>query len=115
MSRKNDNIDNGPQVSAFFNPYVDLAPVDQFGFLDLRKAFVSGVVDGAASFEDRQFNGIDNPDSIMHSPKDNFESLRQAEYVRSTLKEAKNKVARAAAEKAAAEAAAAAGGGGVTE
>lgn len=71
-----------------YSPSVDLEPVDQFGFLDVRKAFVSGAVDGKLSIEETSFNGVDDPSTLLHRSKDIFESYRKADAVAGALKKA---------------------------
>lgn len=71
-----------------YNPQVDRSPVDQFGFVDLRKAYESGSIPGNATFLDEHSNGIIDPDDVMNRPKDNFERMRQVTYVKSVLKSA---------------------------
>lgn len=66
-----------------FDPLVDVAEVDQFGFIDLRQAFLTGVVDGQLSPDDGAYSGIDDPAAIMSAPKDEFEAIRQAQYAAS--------------------------------
>lgn len=84
-----------------FDPKKDLYPVDQFGFVDLRSAYASGVVSGSAPTSADAFNEA-SYDALMIRPDDAFARDRQQKYVRSTLK------AQKAAEDAAAAAAAAA-------
>lgn len=83
-----------------FDKKRDLFPVDQFGFINLREAYASGVVSGSAPTSADAFNEAPY-DTTMSRPSDVFERDRQQKYVRSTLK------AQKAAEDAAAAAAAA--------
>lgn len=71
-----------------FDPSIDLKPVDPYGFVDLREAYVSGSVPGIVSVDDTRFNGVADPSVMMERPKDNFERMRQAEYVKSVLQTA---------------------------
>ena len=71
-----------------FNPDIDLHTVDQFGFIDLRKAYESSSIPGDSSYLDTYFNGVLDPSDMLPRPKDNFERMRQAEYVKSVLKSA---------------------------
>lgn len=66
-------------VDCVYDPMVDCAEVDQFGYIDLRQAFLTGTVDGALAPDDTSFNGIDEPDAILPAPKDQFEAIRQVE------------------------------------
>ena len=74
-----------------FDPKVDLQAVDQSGVIDLHKAVVNGVIDGDITVTDEMFNGVQDPSVLMPRPKDNFERMRQGEYVKSSLKAAKTK------------------------
>ena len=87
-------------VVADFNPLADIEEVDQFGWLDLRQAFLTGTVEGSLAPEDASYNGIDDPSSLLGAPKDTFEAIRQA-----------NAVAKASSVKSAAAAAAPTEGG----
>lgn len=71
-----------------YNPSVDREAVDQFGFIDLRKAYLNGAIPGNVNFLDERCNGIVDPDDVMNRPKDNFERMRQMTYVKSVLKSA---------------------------
>ena len=62
-----------------YDALMDSAEVDQFGFLDLRQAFLTGTVDGGLAPDDSSYNGVDDPDGILPAPKDEFEAIRQAE------------------------------------
>lgn len=72
--------------SGVFDPKRDRKSVDQVGFIDLRQTFESGSIPGNASFLDEHCNGVVDPDDMMYRPKDNFERMRQAEFVKSALK-----------------------------
>lgn len=69
--------------SAKYNKAKDIASVDQFGFVDVTKAFESGMVPSSIAPSDEQYNDIDNPDSILGKPSDIFEAYRMKEYVNS--------------------------------
>lgn len=71
-------------VSCCFDPKVDLQPVDQFGFVNLRQAYDKGVVPGNVGFSDESFNGM-LPDDVMKRPHDVFERYRQGQYVKGVL------------------------------
>lgn len=72
-----------------FDPAVDKAAVDQFGFVDLRKAYSEGVISGAVSFDDDKFNGVQDPSCLLHRGDDKFARMRQADSVKSQLRSAK--------------------------
>lgn len=66
-----------------FNKDKDIKRVDQFGFVDITKAFESGSVPSSVVLTEDQYNMIDNPDSILGRPADIFEAYRMKEYVNS--------------------------------
>lgn len=69
-----------------FDPKRDLFEVDQFGFVNAREAYASGVVSGDTPASAEAFNGA-SPDSLLPRPDDLFAGKRQQKYVRSTLKQ----------------------------
>lgn len=71
-----------------FNPSCDRSDIDQFGFINLRDAYENGSVDGAMAFEQEKYNGVSDPSVLLPRPRDQFEALRQTDYVRSVLKSA---------------------------
>lgn len=85
----NPEIDIIP-CEGYYDPKRDRRAVDQFGFIDLRKTFESGSIPGNASFLDERCNGVVDPDDMLPRPKDNFERMRQVDYVRSVLKDSKS-------------------------
>lgn len=74
-----------------FLPLTDIHPVDQFGFLNVREVYESGTIDGNVTIRDESFNGVVDPDALLNRPLDQFEALRQMQYVRESLKAAKAK------------------------
>lgn len=78
-----------------YDPKFDRRSVDQHGFIDLRRTFESGSIPGNASFLDERCNGVVDPDDMMPRPKDNFERMRQLDYVRGVLKDSKSATAAA--------------------
>ena len=52
-----------------FNKDKDIKRVDQFGFVDITKAFESGSVPSSVVLTEDQYNMIDNPDSILSCDK----------------------------------------------
>lgn len=86
-----------------FDPTFDLREVDQFGFINLREAFANGTVEGSLSFESEKYNGVSDASVMMHRPQDQFEALRQTEYVKGVLKSFKAAEANAEAAASASE------------
>jgi len=58
-----------------FDPRRDLAPVEQFGFVDLRSALANSVVPSVMPESDTDYNGAEDPDSVLGTPKDIFEAI----------------------------------------
>ena len=53
------------QDNFFFDPVKDIAPVDQFGFIDLKSALATGVVPSQLPDSDSDYNGIENPEAVL--------------------------------------------------
>lgn len=58
-----------------FDPVRDIAPVDQFGFVDLKLALDSSVVPSQMPGSDSDYNGIEEPEQILGKPHDIFEAI----------------------------------------
>lgn len=63
------------QDSLPFDPVRDIAPVDQFGFIDLKTALAESVVPSQMPESDADYNGIDEPDKVLGKPRDIFEAI----------------------------------------
>lgn len=74
------------QDNLVYNPKKDLCKVSQVGFIDLTKAFASGVVPDKIADSEASYNGIDDPASILGKPSDVFEALEMESYVKSVGK-----------------------------
>lgn len=59
-----------------FNPKRDLSPVAQYGYVDLREAFLTNTIPSQMEGDDTQFNDIEDPGQILGMPKDIFEGFR---------------------------------------
>lgn len=77
-----------------YNPTKDNSPVDQVGFVNLRDAYVNSVIPGDLSVDVSEFNGVDEPGSLLGRSHDVFEAIRKGQSVQ--------KASAAAAEAAAA-------------
>lgn len=73
-----------PVVGAF-NPDCDNAEVEQFGFIKLGECMEKGVIPGGLDLTDEDFNGANNPGTLISRNSDLFDGLRKAEYVRNQL------------------------------
>lgn len=71
--------------SFVFDETKDLFPVDQFGFINAREAYASGVVSGSAPVSSEAFNEA-SYDSMLSRADDCFARDRQQQYVRRTLR-----------------------------
>ena len=58
-----------------FDPVRDVAPVEQFGFIDLKTALDSSIVPSQMPDSEQDYNGIDNPEEIVGHPRDIFEAI----------------------------------------
>lgn len=70
------------------NPETDIAEVDQFGFIDINKAFQNGYVPGNNSSVTLDFDGEVDPSAIMGKPSDVFEAMRMQDSMMNSLKSA---------------------------
>lgn len=66
----------------------DKREVDQFGFIDLAECMVNGQVPSTIADSEANYNGIDDPSSILGKPSDIFEGIRMMNTIkeRSTKK-----------------------------
>ena len=66
-----------------FNPIVDKTAVSQIGFVDLKSAMVNHVIPSQIAEADEDYNGIEDPSSIMGKPADVFEALEMQSHINS--------------------------------
>lgn len=66
----------------------DLAEVDQFGFIDINKAFANGYVPGSNSSVTVEFDDAEDPSAIIGKPSDVFEAMRMQDVLMAGIKEA---------------------------
>lgn len=70
-----------------YNPECDLHVVDgAIAGVDLRQAYINGVVPAGVSASTSEFNDVEDPSTLMNHPSDTFEAMRQSEHVRGALK-----------------------------
>lgn len=62
-----------------FDPHKDICEVSQTGFVDLVDAFENNTIAGDLMVDADKFNGIEDPNSILGSPRDNFEAAHYRE------------------------------------
>lgn len=72
-----------------FDKVKDMQEVDQFGFVDLPKAYSQGVVSSDLKVETGKMNGIEHPESIFGKPSDEFDAIRMNQVVRERGTESK--------------------------
>lgn len=58
-----------------YDPVRDIAPVEQFGFIDLKTALDSSIVPSQLPESDSDYNGIDEPARVLGKPHDIFEAI----------------------------------------
>lgn len=63
-------------TECYYDPAVDLKPVEPFGFIDLKSAFVNKTVPSNLPDSEVDYNGIEDPASIVGRPSDVFDALR---------------------------------------
>lgn len=66
-----------------FDSVRDLCEVSQTGYIDLVSAFVSGSVPSQIADTEDDYNGIEDPQSILGRPLDVFEAMEIQSYVNS--------------------------------
>lgn len=94
--KKNSSLSS--EVSYTYDPSKDIASVDQHGFVDLHDAYVNGSIPGDLVANSEDYNGVDEPSSLLGRSSDVFDAYRKAQYVKS----AESKVVEATAASSAA-------------
>lgn len=61
--------------SFVYNPLKDKSPVSPTGAIDAKSALANNCVPTTIADTDEQYNGIDNPVSILGRPRDVFEAM----------------------------------------
>lgn len=64
-----------------FDPVKDLHPVDPYGFIDLRSAYENHNVPTQVADEVANYNGIEDPESLLGTAKDVFEAYRMRDAI----------------------------------
>lgn len=59
----------------------DIAPVDQFGYINLAEAHKNGFVPGNVELSEDHYNDIDEPGSILGRPRDVFDARHLAHSI----------------------------------
>ena len=58
-----------------FNPVTDVQEVDQFGYVDLAQAFLTGTINADLKVDDLFFNEIDDPVAVSGKPSNVFDMI----------------------------------------
>lgn len=66
-----------------FNPSKDVSPVSQTGFIDLKNAFANNSIPSQVVGAESDYNGIDEPASILGRPSDVFEAMEMESHIKS--------------------------------
>lgn len=65
-----------------FDKIQDMAEVEQFGYVNLAHAYVSGAIDGHINPDVSAMNNIEEPESIIGKPSDEFDAIALQKVVR---------------------------------
>lgn len=68
-------------TECLYNEERDLKPVEPFGFVDLKESFVNNCVPSNTPESESDYNGIQDPGSILGTPSDVFDALRMAQDI----------------------------------
>lgn len=79
-------------VSYTYDPEKDIRAVDPFGFINLHDAYENHNVPTQVSDEIANYNGIDDPDSMIGTPSDIFEAYRMNDHIQAVEKAVSSKV-----------------------
>lgn len=64
-----------PKQDCHYNPERDINPVDPEGVVNLKDAFVNGLIPDDVSVGDAEYDNNDNPRSIIGRPSNEFEAI----------------------------------------
>ena len=65
-----------------FDKTCDIKEVDSFGFVDLSLCLQTGSVPSDVTASVSNYNGIEDPESIIGSPSDIFEAMRMHDEIK---------------------------------
>lgn len=66
----------------YFDKSKDIKEVDHYGFVDLTLCLRTGSVPSDVSASMSNYNGIEDPQSIIGSPSDIFEAMRMHDEIK---------------------------------
>lgn len=65
-----------------YNELTDIAPVDQFGFIDLTDAMTNGMVSPNTTIDDLKFDGeMEDTDSVGRRVKNAFDAIDNLQHI----------------------------------
>ena len=64
-----------------FNPLRDKSPVSTTGYIDLKSAMANSVIPSQLPDAEQDYNGIDDPASILGKPRDVFEAMDMEKHI----------------------------------
>lgn len=67
-----------------YNEVCDNNAVDQYGFVDLAESIKNGVVPSSISNTEDEYNGIEDPSTIIGKPHDVFEAYRMMDSIKTS-------------------------------
>lgn len=67
--------------SCLHNPERDMKAVEPFGFVDLKDSYINNCVPSQSPEAETDYNGIQDPSSILGRPSDVFDALRMAQDI----------------------------------
>lgn len=73
-----------------FDSICDVREVQSFGYLELADVMRTGIVPSDLSASQLQFNGIEDPQSILGSPCDAFDAMRMMETISESAQSAES-------------------------
>lgn len=74
-----------------YNPKRDVSPVEEFGFIDLEKAFENNTVASNLPDSEANYNGMDDPAMVDRKPRDVFDALRMQDAIDKAASEKESK------------------------
>ncbi len=73
-----------------YNPICDVREVQNFGYLELSDVMRTGIIPSDLSASQLQFNGIEDPQSILGSPCDAFDAMRMMDTISESAQSAES-------------------------
>ena len=65
-----------------YNPMCDICAVEPFGYINLVEAVENGTVPSSINNVEAEYNGIEDPRTIIGKPGDIFEMYRMSDYIK---------------------------------